>query len=154
MVSLFGLNICYAYRLGTERESWVSCDHPGRCDLDSDCKTIPSVTVTRVNNTQGRTMYCSVFRKSLLEKMSHTLYKFVDDTEGGGIIDMPNGWASIQRGLEDRDNEKLGRFNPNILYVGWSKPVHRSRMGRALLKKRWGLWWPWRWTWSTSVLSL
>lgn len=61
----------------------------------------------------------------------------MDDTKGVGKTDRPHGQASIQRGLEAWDNEKLAKFNQNVLHAGWSKPVHHYRMGTALLKMMW-----------------
>lgn len=82
-----GLNVYYACGPDSERQSWLSCDHPSGCDSAPDRRTVPSIMVTRVINMQG-TAYSEPCTAAYLGRnwRRSIFYKFLHDGKWGGMI--------------------------------------------------------------------
>jgi len=79
-------------------------------------------------------VFFNFFINDLDEELECTLSKFADDTKPGGVVDTPEGYAAIQRGLdrlERRVQRNLMRFTKGkcrVLYLGTNNPTHRNRL--------------------------
>ena len=76
----------------------------------------------------------NVFINDLDDKAECTLSRFLDDTKLGGVADMPESCAAIQRDhdrLEKWADGNLTKFNnkSGILHLGESNPMHEYMLG-------------------------
>ena len=81
-----------------------------------------------------------MFIDDLDEGMERAVTKFADDTKLGGVADMPEGCAAVQRDpdrLENWVGRHLMKDNEGkcrVLRLGKNKPRHQEKLGTALLE--------------------
>ncbi|KAK4806774.1 hypothetical protein QYF61_005570 [Mycteria americana] len=82
----------------------------------------------------------NIFINNLADRAECTLNKFADDTKVGGMADMPEGHAAIQRDfdkLEKWADRNLMQFNKGkckVLPLGRNNPMHRYMLGATQLE--------------------
>ena len=110
--------------------------------LNPKHSTIPA-TRRKINSILAKTR-TNIFIDDLDEGMECAVSKFADDTKLGGVADMPEGCAAIQRDLDRMKNwvgrnvMKCNKGKCKVLHLSKNNPRHRYKLGTEQLESSTG----------------